>query len=58
MESLERRYERTEQSIASTIERYRKQFGQLDAMVANMNSVSSYLTQQFDMMNAQLGREN
>jgi flagellar hook-associated protein 2 len=58
MESLERRYERAEQGIASTIERYRKQFGQLDAMVANMNSVSSYLTQQFDMMNAQLGRKN
>lgn len=57
IEALERRYERAEVTIASTIERYRKQFGQLDAMVANMNSMSSYLSQQFDMMNAQLGRK-
>lgn len=57
VEGLERRYARMEQSIAATIERYRSQFGQLDGLIANMNSTSAYLTQQFDMLNAQLGRE-
>ncbi|WP_111414066.1 flagellar filament capping protein FliD [Billgrantia lactosivorans] len=54
---LNDRYERMERSIEQTIERYRGQFGQLDAMVASMNQVSDYLFQQFDMMNAQLGRK-
>lgn len=52
--SLEDRYDRTERSIAATMERYRSQFAQMDAMVASMNSTMNYLTQQFDMMNAQL----
>ena len=55
--SLNDRYERMERSIEQTIQRYRVQFGQLDAMVASMNQVSDYLFQQFDMMNAQLGRK-
>ena len=36
---------------------HRTQFGQLDAMIAQMNSMSSYLTQQFDALDAQLGRK-
>ncbi|MFY0989111.1 flagellar filament capping protein FliD [Halomonas sp. C05BenzN] len=56
MDSLDTRFERMERSIERTIERYRQQFGQLDAMIASMNQTSSYLTEQFDMMNAQLGR--
>ncbi|WP_104202035.1 flagellar filament capping protein FliD [Billgrantia saliphila] len=55
--SLNERYTRMEQSIGATIERYRTQFGQLDGMIAQMNQTSDYLFQQFDMMNAQLGRE-
>ncbi|MGR4067929.1 flagellar filament capping protein FliD [Billgrantia sp. C5P2] len=55
--SLKDRHERMERSIEQTIQRYRTQFGQLDAMVANMNQMSDYLFQQFDMMNAQLGRK-
>ena len=54
---LERQYQRTEERIDATIARYRTQFARLDSMVAQMNSVSSYLTQQFDMMNAQIGRK-
>lgn len=54
---LDDRYFRMERSIEATIERYRRQFVQLDTMIANMNSTSSYLSQQFDMMNAQLGRK-
>ena len=46
-----------EKSIEGTIARYRTQFSQLDAMIAQMNSMSSYLTQQFDALDAQLGRK-
>jgi flagellar hook-associated protein 2 len=55
IERVDLRYERLESGIESTIERYRVQFAQMDSLVANMNSTSSYLTQQFEMMNAQLG---
>lgn len=53
--SLDTRYARMEQTINANIARYRSQFAQLDGMIASMNSTSAYLTQQFDMMNAQLG---
>ncbi|QTP59486.1 flagellar filament capping protein FliD [Billgrantia antri] len=56
VESLNERFTRMEASVERTIERYRKQFSQLDGMIAQMNQTSSYLIQQFDMMNAQLGR--
>lgn len=56
VESLNERYARMERSIEQTIARYRTQFGQLDAMIAQMNQTSSYLTQQFDALDAQLGR--
>ncbi|QFU00145.1 Flagellar hook-associated protein 2 [Halomonas sp. THAF5a] len=56
VESLDRRYVRMEQSVDRTVERYRAQFGQLDAMIANMNQTSSYLSQQFASLDAQLGR--
>ncbi|MCD1588401.1 flagellar filament capping protein FliD [Halomonas sp. IOP_14] len=57
VKSLDTRYARMEKSIESTISRYRSQFSQLDVMVAQMNSMSSYLTQQFDALDAQLGRK-
>lgn len=57
IESLGERYTRMEQSIDQTISRYRTQFGQLDGMIAQMNQTSSYLTQQFDALDAQLGRD-
>lgn len=53
---LDERYVVMESSIDTSISRYRAQFGQLDSLMASMNSTSSYLTQQFDLMNAQLGR--
>ncbi|MBD3896153.1 flagellar filament capping protein FliD [Halomonas sp. ML-15] len=56
VESLNERYARMEKSIEATISRYRIQFGQLDAMIAQMNQTSDYLTQQFSAMDAQLGR--
>jgi len=56
IEGLGERYERTEARINSTIDRYREQFSKLDGLIAQMNSTSSYLTQQFDALNAQLGQ--
>jgi flagellar hook-associated protein 2 len=53
--SLDDRFERMERSIERTMDRYRQQFGQLDGMISSMNQTSAYLTQQFDMLNAQLG---
>lgn len=50
VESLEVRKLRMEASIERSTERYRKQFGQLDGLIAQMNSMSSYLSQQFSMM--------
>ena len=55
--SLNERYERMEVTIERTISRYRTQFGQLDSMIAQMNSMSSYLTQQFEALDYQLGRK-
>jgi len=57
VKSLDERFERMEVTIERTMSRYRSQFGQLDSMIAQMNSMSSYLTQQFDALNAQLGRK-
>ena len=57
IESLNERYERAELSIERTISRYRTQFGQLDSMIAQMNQTSAYLTQQFDALDAALGRK-
>ena len=56
IEGLGERYLRTEARIESTIARYREQFSKLDSMIAEMNSTSSYLTQQFDALNAQLNQ--
>ncbi|MGC3874990.1 flagellar filament capping protein FliD [Halomonas sp. GXIMD04776] len=57
IEGLGDRYSRTEERIDATVARYRKQFAQMDTLVAQMNSTMSYLGQQFDAMNAQLGRK-
>ncbi|MCB8888163.1 flagellar filament capping protein FliD [Vreelandella malpeensis] len=50
VDSLDQRKLRMEGSIERSVERYRKQFAQLDGMIAQMNSMSSYLGQQFDML--------
>ncbi|PHR66700.1 MAG: flagellar hook protein [Idiomarina sp.] len=58
LERLDDRYFREEQRIASTVEIYRKQFAQMDSMIASMNSTSAYLQQQFASLNAQLNQGN
>ncbi|KTG27921.1 hypothetical protein AWR38_28955 [Idiomarina sp. WRN-38] len=52
IDNLDERIVRAELSIERTIERYRSQFTQLDGMVAQMNSTSAYLSQQFSMLSA------
>lgn len=50
VESLDERMRRTEESIERTVDRYRRQFGQLDKMVAEMNQINAYLFQQLSVM--------
>ncbi|MBY4898497.1 flagellar filament capping protein FliD [Cupriavidus sp. AU9028] len=50
LEDLEDQYEIEEARVEATIARYRAQFTALDALVAQMNSTSSYLSQQFEAM--------
>lgn len=56
LETLDAQYARTEKTINETVDRYRKQFSQLDTMIASLNQTSNYLTQQFDALNAQTGK--
>jgi len=48
--SLAREFEHTEERIDATLARYRSQFVALDGMVAQMNGISNYLTQQLGML--------
>ena len=52
LKQLEDQYDAMETRVNATVERYRKQFTQLDIMMSSMNSTSNYLTAQFDAMNA------
>lgn len=56
LETLDAQYARTEKTINETVDRYRKQFSQLDTMIASLNQTSDYLAQQFDALNAQTGK--
>ncbi|HUH60919.1 MAG TPA: flagellar filament capping protein FliD [Candidimonas sp.] len=50
LKDLNKQYTATFARIDAKMEGYRKQFSAMDAMVAQMNSVSSYLTQQLSML--------
>jgi len=50
VDRLQDQYDRTKVSIDATMKNYRTQFSRLDALVAQMNSTSAYLTQQFDAL--------
>lgn len=47
---LQRQYDATSERIDAKMENYRRQFSALDSMMAQMSSVSSYLTQQLSML--------
>jgi len=51
MKDLGTRYTNEQSRINETIARYRTQFTNLDLMVSQMNSTSTYLTQQFSALN-------
>lgn len=50
MERMDQLYDQTQKRIDTTMSRYKSQFSKLDAMIAKMNSTSSYLTKQFAAM--------
>jgi len=50
VDMLKDQYDRTKLSIDATMNNYRTQFARLDALVAQMNSTSEYLTKQFDAL--------
>ncbi|MFC0338491.1 flagellar hook-associated protein 2 [Kushneria avicenniae] len=51
VKSLEARSERMKDTIDTTVERYKKQFQQLDSLMSKINNTQSYLTQQFEALN-------
>ncbi|WP_353151364.1 flagellar filament capping protein FliD [Pollutimonas bauzanensis] len=50
LKGLEKQYDATSLRIDAKMETYRKQFSALDSMMAQMGSISSYLTQQLSML--------
>lgn len=50
IKELRRQFDETSARIDSKMENYRRQFTALDSMMAQMSSVSSYLTQQLSML--------
>lgn len=52
LKSLDGQYAATKDRVEATVERYKKQFTQLDLMVSSMASTANYLTQQFANMSA------
>ncbi|MGB3287881.1 MAG: flagellar filament capping protein FliD [Burkholderiaceae bacterium] len=56
LKDLESQYTAMSDRIDAKMENYRQQFSKLDTMMAQMNSVSSYLSQQLSML-ANIGKE-
>src|SRR5690606_1027702 len=50
IKDLDQQYAATAERIDAKMENYRRQFTALDGMVAQMNSISTYLTQQLSML--------
>lgn len=48
---IQKQYDATSDRISQRMDTYRQQFSQLDAMVSQMNSLGSYLTQQLGALN-------
>lgn len=54
IKSLQQQYSTMQDRISATMADYKQQFSRLDGLIAQMNSTSSYLTQQFDAMSKML----
>lgn len=52
LDQLSDQYNKMQDHVTATVERYRAQFTQLDLMVSSMNNTMKYLTQQFDAMSS------
>ena len=55
LKQLDTQYTAMKERADATVERYRKQFVQLDVAMSSMNGTLKYLAQQFDAMNASKG---
>lgn len=53
IKSLDDSYAKMNDRITATVDHYRAQFSQLDSLISQMNSTSTYLTQQFNALAAQ-----
>ena len=52
LDTLKDRYAQSQERIEATVARYKAQFTALDLMISRMTATSSYLTQQFEIINA------
>jgi flagellar hook-associated protein 2 len=50
IKQLDDQYDAMQLRVDATVDRYRKQFNQLDVLINSMNNTKSYLTQQFEAM--------
>lgn len=55
---LDARSTQMQDSINATIDRYRTQFTRLDSLISQMNSTSTYLTQQFNALSSLTSKGN
>lgn len=53
IDRISKRIDSMQERIDATVERYRQQFVKLDSLMANFNSVSSYLSNQLSQLGAQ-----
>jgi flagellar hook-associated protein 2 len=56
IKELDEQYDTMQARVDATMARYRTQFTQLDVLVSSMNNTMTYLTQQFEAMNASSGK--
>ncbi len=50
IKKLDDQYDAMQVRVDATVDRYRKQFNQLDVLINNLNNTKNYLTQQFEAM--------
>ena len=50
IKKLDDQYDAMQVRVDATVDRYRKQFNQLDVLISSLNSTKNYLTQQFEAM--------
>ncbi|MFH0130218.1 flagellar filament capping protein FliD [Variovorax sp. EL159] len=56
LKQLDSQYTAMKEHVDSTVERYRKQFNQLDVVISGMNNTLSYLTTQFNALTSNKGK--